>query len=169
MKKTLITATVALGLGLFSTPTFATGYVVNGHAASPAEAQLLVSNGVQPGAWVVNGYGITPADRTSTQPATKSTAKKCWYVLDVQLCDRSQAPDRNGCERPPIRSSERRLHTGIKSGSGQLQSGRARPNASAGPILSECPTERRPSMAARQKTHEGCIPDHSTIGARPPS
>ena len=86
MQKTLITAVVALGLGLFSAPTFATGYVVNGHAASPAEAQLLVSNGAQPGTWVVNGYGIAPAD-ASLQPAVESNAKKCWYVLDVQLCD----------------------------------------------------------------------------------
>jgi hypothetical protein len=50
MKKTLITAAVALGLDLFSAPTFAKSYVVNDHTASAAEAQLLVSNGVQPGA-----------------------------------------------------------------------------------------------------------------------
>jgi hypothetical protein len=43
-------------------PSFAAGsYVVNGRAASPAEAQHLVASGVQPGAWVVNGYGIAPA------------------------------------------------------------------------------------------------------------
>jgi hypothetical protein len=34
MMKTLITTTnLTLGLGLFSAPSFATGYVVNGHAA----------------------------------------------------------------------------------------------------------------------------------------
>jgi hypothetical protein len=60
--------------------------------ASATEAQLLVSNGVQPGAWVVNGYGIAPADRTSTPPATESTGKKCWFVLDVQLCDSDPTP-----------------------------------------------------------------------------
>jgi hypothetical protein len=41
MKQTLITIALALGLGFLSTPTFASGYVVNGHAASPAEAQHL--------------------------------------------------------------------------------------------------------------------------------
>ena len=87
MTKTLITVAIALGLGLVSAPSFAKGYVVNGHAASSAEVQLLLSNGVHPGAWVVNGYGIAPADRTSTPPATESTGKKCWYVLDVKLCD----------------------------------------------------------------------------------
>jgi hypothetical protein len=86
MMKTLITTTVlALGLGLLSTPSFASGYVVNGHAASPAEAQVLVASGVQQGAWVVNGYGIAPAERASfTPPATEPSGKKCYYAL---LCD----------------------------------------------------------------------------------
>ena len=56
MTKTLITTALALGLGLLSTPSFATSYIVNGHVASPAEAQHLVATGVQQGAWVVNGY-----------------------------------------------------------------------------------------------------------------
>ena len=40
-------------------------------------------------AWVVNGYGIAPAERTSfTAPAaTEASGKKCYYVLDVLLCD----------------------------------------------------------------------------------
>ena len=88
--KTLITTTVlALGLGFLSAPSFASNYIVNGHAASPAEAQVLVASGVQQGAWVVNGYGIAPAERTSfTTPATtEASGKKCYYVLDVLLCD----------------------------------------------------------------------------------
>jgi hypothetical protein len=90
MTKTLITTALALGLGLLSTPSFATSYIVNGHAASPAEAQHLVASGVQQGAWVVNGYGIVPAaERASlTTPAsTEPSGKKCYYVLDVLLCD----------------------------------------------------------------------------------
>jgi hypothetical protein len=91
MMKTLITPTVlALGLGFLSTtPGFAGGYIVNGHAASPAEAQALVASGVQQGAWVVNGYGIASAERASfsTPAATEPTGKKCYYVLDVLLCD----------------------------------------------------------------------------------
>jgi hypothetical protein len=90
MTKTLITTALALGLGLLSTPSFAGSYVVNGRAASPAEAQHLVANGVQPGAWVVNGYGIAPAAEraTLTAPAANEpSGKKCYYVLDVLLCD----------------------------------------------------------------------------------
>jgi len=90
MAKTLITTALALGLGLLSTPSFAAGsYVVNGRAASAAEAQHLVASGVQPGAWVVNGYGIAPAaERAVTAPSsTEASGKKCYYVLDVLLCD----------------------------------------------------------------------------------
>ena len=90
MMKTLITATVlALGLGFLGTPSFASGYIVNGHAASPAEARQLVASGVQQGAWVVNGYGIAPAERASftAPPSTEPSGKKCYYVLDVRLCD----------------------------------------------------------------------------------
>ena len=89
MKQTLITTALALGLSFFSAPSFASGYVVNGHAASPAEAQVLVASGVQQGESVVNGYGIAPAERASlTAPAsTEASGKKCYYVLDVLLCD----------------------------------------------------------------------------------
>ena len=91
MKKTLITSALVLGFGLFSAPAFASGYVVNGHAASPAEAQALASTGVRQGNWVVNGYGIAPADHASFQTEataeTGGTGKKCYYVLDVLLCD----------------------------------------------------------------------------------
>ena len=90
MTKTLITTALALGLGLLSTPSFAAGsYIVNGHAASPAEAQHLVASGVQQGAWVVHGYGIAPAaDRASFSPASaEPSGQKCYYVLDVLLCD----------------------------------------------------------------------------------
>ena len=46
MKQTLITTVLALGLGFLSSPSFAGSYIVNGHAASPAEAQHLVASGV---------------------------------------------------------------------------------------------------------------------------
>ena len=55
MTKTLITTALALVISFLSTPSFAGSYIVNGRAASPAEAQHLVASGVQPGAWVVNG------------------------------------------------------------------------------------------------------------------
>lgn len=87
MQKTLITTVVAVGLGLLGTPSFASGYIVNGHPASPAEMQILVSYGAQPGQWVVDGYGIAPAIEKADARTTESNAKKCQYVLDVMLCD----------------------------------------------------------------------------------
>jgi hypothetical protein len=92
MNKTLTAIALVLGLGLTSAPSFAaTGYVVNGRAASPAEAQALAADGVHQGNWVVNGFGIAPADHASFEtrvPAeTASGGKKCYYVLDVLLCD----------------------------------------------------------------------------------
>lgn len=89
MTKTLFTAAaVAVALGFFSAPTFAKSYVVNGHAASAAEAQHLVAHGFQPGAWTVSGFAITAVDAgSSIQPTTDSKSKKCWFVLDVELCD----------------------------------------------------------------------------------
>jgi len=88
MTRILISTALALGLGLLGTPSFAGSYVVNGRAASPAEAQHLVANGVQPGAWVVNGYGIAPAaERAAFTAPIEPSGKKCYYVLDVLLCD----------------------------------------------------------------------------------
>jgi hypothetical protein len=89
MKQTLITTALALALGFLSSPSFAGSYTVNGRAASPVEAQHLVATGAQPGAWVVNGYGIAPAaERAVTAPSsTEASGKKCYYVLDVLLCD----------------------------------------------------------------------------------
>jgi hypothetical protein len=61
---------------------------VNGHNASKAEVQLLVSHGAQPGKWLVDGYGISVDDSGSRkQPTTGNSRRKCWYVLDVLLCE----------------------------------------------------------------------------------
>jgi hypothetical protein len=90
MNKTLITIALALGFGLSSAPSFASGYVVNGQTATPAEARALAASGVHPGTWVVNGYGIASADHASFEtraPAQTDGSKKCYYVLDVLLCD----------------------------------------------------------------------------------
>ena len=66
----------------------AQGFHVNGHAASKAKAQLLVSYGIQKGSWVVDGFGIASADSGQIRPVTAATGgQKCWYVLDVQLCE----------------------------------------------------------------------------------
>jgi hypothetical protein len=52
MTKTLIDIALTLGLGLFSAPAFAGGYVVNGHAASAAEMQFLCSAGQLENRWL---------------------------------------------------------------------------------------------------------------------
>ena len=89
MKKVLAIAAVTVGLGVASIPANAQGYVVNGHSASKAEVQLLVSHGAQPGKWLVDGYGISAADSgpKMPQPTAGNGARKCWYVLDVLLCE----------------------------------------------------------------------------------
>jgi hypothetical protein len=84
----LAIAAVTVGLGFANLPAHAQGYVVNGRDASRAEVQLLVSHGAQPGKWLVDGYGISAAADTGfklQQPA--AGGRKCWYVLDVHLCD----------------------------------------------------------------------------------
>lgn len=87
MKQVAIAIAVALGLGMFSPATYAGSYFVNGHAASPAEVQLLVSYGAQPGHWRVDGYGISSDDDAHAQPVSEKSGEKCRYVLDVLLCD----------------------------------------------------------------------------------
>jgi hypothetical protein len=87
MRKTLVTTAVALGIGLLGTAALAGDDLVNGHAASTEEAQPLVSHGVQRGQWVVDGYDISPAPQRADGRTTQRDAVKCWYVLDVLLCD----------------------------------------------------------------------------------
>ena len=86
MKNILImSAVITLGLS-FAVPADAQNYVVNGHAASKAEAQLLTSYRAQPGHWSVDGFGIAKvADEHPV--AAELSRPKCYYVLDVLLCD----------------------------------------------------------------------------------
>ena len=86
MRKTLVTTVVALGVALIGTAALAGDNLVNGHAASPEEAQPLVSHGVQRGQWVFDGHDVSSAARRA-DGRTTSDAVKCWYVLDVLLCD----------------------------------------------------------------------------------
>ena len=64
---------------------YAQDYVVNGHSASKAEAQFLASYSAPAGQWQFDGYGISRV--ADEQPVAKTTGAKCWYVLDVQLCE----------------------------------------------------------------------------------
>lgn len=63
-------------------------YIVNGHNASKAEAQFLASYSAPAGNWQVDGYGFSRvADEHPAPAVVKTAGRKCWYVLDVQLCD----------------------------------------------------------------------------------
>ena len=63
-------------------------YVVNGHAASKAEAQFLASYSAPAGNWQVDGYGFSRvAEQHPVQAVAQTSGPKCWYVLDVRLCD----------------------------------------------------------------------------------
>jgi len=89
MRSLIAAAATAVGVSMASLPANAQGYVVNGRNASQAEVQLLVSHGAQPGKWLVDGYGISVADSGAKkqQPTAGNGTRKCWYVLDVLLCD----------------------------------------------------------------------------------
>jgi hypothetical protein len=74
-------------LDVFAPVVRAQDYVVNGHAATKAEAQLLTSYSAPAGEWRVDGYGIARVADEHAARVVQVTAPKCWYVLDVKLCD----------------------------------------------------------------------------------
>jgi hypothetical protein len=79
VRKTLIATCVALVIGCPSVPCSADGHVVNGYAASPAELQTPAATAVR---------AASPPDHASTAPTIAQTpGQKCYYVLDVLLCD----------------------------------------------------------------------------------
>ena len=87
MKSTFLALAIATAaLNVFAPAVgHAQGYIVNGHSASKAEAQFLASYSAPAGQWQADGYGISRV--ADEQPVAKTTSAKCWYVLDVQLCD----------------------------------------------------------------------------------
>ena len=74
-------------LDVFAPVVRAQDYVVNGHAATKAEAQLLTSYSAPAGEWRVDGYGIARVVDERPTPVARTAGQKCWYVLDVKLCD----------------------------------------------------------------------------------
>jgi hypothetical protein len=85
MGKFLVLA-AAVALNVFAPTANADEYVVNGHAASKAEAQFLASYSAPAGSWQVDGYGFSRvADEHPV--AGQPSGPKCHYVLDVLLCD----------------------------------------------------------------------------------
>ena len=74
-------------LDVFAPVVRAQDYVVNGHAATRAEAQLLTSYSASAGEWRVDGYGIARVADEHPTPVAQTAGQKCWYVLDVKLCD----------------------------------------------------------------------------------
>jgi hypothetical protein len=82
-------AAIAAGLALASLSASAQDYFVDGRAASVAEARYLTSQGMAPGNWRINGWGIGPADSSTIKKTASADAGMggCWYVLDVPLGD----------------------------------------------------------------------------------
>ena len=89
--KAFAIAALAAALSFAGSAHAAHGYMVNDHAASPTEVQVLASYAAQPGKWTQNGFGISraaaEAESVSIPTVTKIDGKKCWYVLDELLCD----------------------------------------------------------------------------------
>jgi hypothetical protein len=83
-------AAVVAGL-VIAGPANAQRYVVNGHAATPAETAYLRLHGFADGEWLVDGWGIGPANRQTLQANPAAALKECHYVLGVPLdCDESR-------------------------------------------------------------------------------
>ena len=82
-------AAVAAGVALASLSARAQDYFVDGRAASVAEARYLASQGMAPGNWRINGWGIGPADSGTIKKIASADVStgECWYVLDVPLGD----------------------------------------------------------------------------------
>jgi hypothetical protein len=88
MGKFLVLAAAVVALNVFAPTAHADEYVVNGHAASKAEAQFLASYSAPAGNWQVDGYGFSrAAEQHPVQAVAQPAGQKCWYVLDVKLCD----------------------------------------------------------------------------------
>ena len=87
--KTFLILVVAgmVALDVFAPVVRAQDYVVNGHAATKAEAQLLTSYSAPAGHWQMDGYGIARVERAPDPCVAQAAGQKCWYVLDVKLCD----------------------------------------------------------------------------------
>jgi hypothetical protein len=92
MKIILMIAAVVGGL-VIASPSNAQRYVVNGHAATPAEAAYLSLHGFADGAWVVDGWGIGPANLQTVQANPAAALRECHYILGMPLnCDEIADP-----------------------------------------------------------------------------
>ena len=88
MKRVLAITAILAGLGIAGPRANAQGYIVNGRDATTAEVQLLVSHGARSGSWSVDGYGMSSTGTgQNRQSAAASSDGRCWYVLDVHLCE----------------------------------------------------------------------------------
>jgi len=85
MNKFLVLAVA--GLVALSSVTKAQAYTVNGHAASKAEVQFLASYNAPDGRWMVDGFGMSQLSDEHPAVGVQISTPKCWYVLDVKLCD----------------------------------------------------------------------------------
>jgi hypothetical protein len=90
MKSTFLALAIATAaLNIFAPAVgHAQDYIVNGHNASKAEAHFLASFSAQAGTGrsMDMAYRELPIEHPAP-PVVKTAGRKCWYVLDVQLCD----------------------------------------------------------------------------------
>jgi hypothetical protein len=105
-RKPALALAVAARLMMPSHSAGAQDYIVNGHAASVVEARYLASAGAPAGEWWINGFGIT---RIGDGPV-RAPVHRCWFVLDVQLCDEDAPVNKTLVAknvRPSVRLSAR--------------------------------------------------------------
>ena len=80
MRKNLIATAVACVIAFAGAPCFADGHAVNGYSATPAEMAAIASNASQP-----NSRPVHPP--VPAAAVAQTAGQKCYYVLDVLLCD----------------------------------------------------------------------------------
>lgn len=80
MRNNLIATVVALLIGFPGVPSFADSHAMNGYTASPADLQTIPAVGMRPTSPVDHAAATTPVE-------AQTAGRKCYYVLDVLLCD----------------------------------------------------------------------------------
>jgi hypothetical protein len=84
MKRILVTAVAAVGLGLFTAQAQAGEYAENGRNASPEQIQFLSARGALPGPAIVTGHWSSSTDPKTTPGGDD---RGCWYDPDLPNCE----------------------------------------------------------------------------------
>jgi hypothetical protein len=89
MKRTLVTAVAAVGLGLITAPVQAGGYAANGHTTWPEQVLFPSAHDTLPGPWIVTGRGNPSTFDGSADPKMTlgNDDHGCWYDPDLPKCE----------------------------------------------------------------------------------